>query len=511
VLPGLINDYNGIHESMANQGYKPSQDYVNNVNKTRGIEPVNVENTNSPEQQPVVNPGGSNSFSVKGSAAVSGGGTSSQSGQKSNPIDMSMDANGNPIYGSSIKEMSKEDLQKSLEEDQNKLNELSQPRMQGQDENGNYNQDIAGSLMDIGRVGLGLKGALTKIPEYQPSAMISQYMQDAEQRKNMGLSPEEIGFAKNLAERGYGYDVKNIRALSGGSSGVALGNLGRATGQLQDQYSNIAAQDQAVRRQNRQQFYNAAGQAENINQYKFGLDYQNAMMNKQAGAALVQDAMGNMINRNQYNESHGPGSQYYQYMNELNQGQKDANQTLQDAQQTRLNESLASLKTGIDAKQKQLNSLTGDAQNINQISETNTNIPVNTTGLGSTLSGTGLGTGLSSLSPDELVKQDITKEVINTNGKPPVKEGEIYSKQTDMKTAPKYNDVKNTPEYKAEMQSVHDKIAEEKAKLVGANSFTTKVQNEKIKALQKKLDDIEKKHSDIADKMFDEDGNYIGK
>jgi len=44
-----------------------------------------------------------------------------------------------------------------------------------------------------------------------------------------------------------------------------------------------------------------------------------------------------------------------------------------------------------------------------------------------------------------------------------IKTGEIYSKQTDMKTAPKYNDVKNTPEYKAEMQSVHDKIAEEKA------------------------------------------------
>jgi hypothetical protein len=178
---------------------------------------------------------------------------------------------------------------------------------------------LVDNLLDIGRGVLGLKGALTDIPEYERGAMWSTAAEEMTARRNMGLSPEEIAFAQNLAERGYGYDVKNIRRLAGGSAGVALGNLGRATGQLYDQYSELAARDEATRRANRERFYAGAAQDEQINRQIFQDELTQAMMAKESGAGLLNDALSNIRDRQQYERAYGKDSQYYQYMKALTQ------------------------------------------------------------------------------------------------------------------------------------------------------------------------------------------------
>ena len=175
-------------------------------------------------------------------------------------------------------------------------------------------RDYAGYASDIGRGIAGLAAAQTEIPKYQTGDMYNLAKAEKTQRRNLGLSDEETAFAQNIAERGYGYDVKNIRRLAGGSAGVALGNLGRAQTQLQDSYRNIAAQDQVARRANRSEFYAGATQDEMINRQQFEDDLTQAMMTKQAGAGLVGDALSNIKDRSQFEKSYGKGSAYYEMM-----------------------------------------------------------------------------------------------------------------------------------------------------------------------------------------------------
>lgn len=178
----------------------------------------------------------------------------------------------------------------------------------------NQNADRYGNLIsmasDLGAGWMGLKGAMQEIPTYEKGEMFKAYTDEAYRQRNMGLTPEEMGLRKQLAERGFGYDVKNIRRLSGGSAGVALGNLGRAAGTLQNRYAQIGAEDSAVRRMNQQRFDRAASADETFNRRKFEDDFNVAMRNKEMGAQLVRDKMKNMQERSQYEKQYGKGSVY---------------------------------------------------------------------------------------------------------------------------------------------------------------------------------------------------------
>jgi hypothetical protein len=168
--------------------------------------------------------------------------------------------------------------------------------------------------MDAGRGIMGMIGANEEIPQYERGSMFNQAMGDAAQMRNEGLSADELAYRERQGEEAFGYDVKNIRRLAGGSGGVALANLGRATGQLYDNKSRTAAEDEGARRMNRQNFQQMALQDENINRRIFEDDLRQAEMTKQAGGQLVQDALGNIQDRADYNKQYGKDSVYYQYM-----------------------------------------------------------------------------------------------------------------------------------------------------------------------------------------------------
>ena len=213
-------------------------------------------------------------------------------------------------------ERTMKDVQRDIADIDSAIGKINQPI----EEVGAYAPDlepgsnIGGFIGDAGRALIGIRGAMEEVPEYQTGEMYNLAMDEMTARRDLGMSDEEIAFSRNLAERGYGYDVKNVRRLAGGSAGVALGNLGRAQGQLYDQYANIAAADQRVRRANRDQFYRGAMADENINRQKFQDEFQQAVMNKQSGAMLVNDALTNMDERMQFNKAYGKGSPYYEMM-----------------------------------------------------------------------------------------------------------------------------------------------------------------------------------------------------
>ncbi len=199
------------------------------------------------------------------------------------------------------------------------------------------NKDKYGNLIsmaaDLGTGYMGLKGAMEEVPEYQKGEMFNAYTDEAYRQRNMGLSSEEMGLRKQLAERGFGYDVKNIRRLSGGSAGVALGNLGRASGTLQNRYAQMAAEDSATRRLNQQRFDRAALSDENFNRRKFEDSFKTTMLNKEMGAQLVRDKIKNMNERADYEKQFGEGSMYNELSKEMLKGKQYNNQALKMSQE----------------------------------------------------------------------------------------------------------------------------------------------------------------------------------
>lgn len=175
--------------------------------------------------------------------------------------------------------------------------------------------DLLGTAIDVGRGVVGMIGATKEVPKYQRGSMFTSAMNRADARKDMGLSPEEMAFRERQGEEAYAYDVKNISRAAGGNAGAYLGNVGNAVARLYGNKSAMAAENEAVKRVNNQNFQGMALKDEQINRQIFLDDLNLTMMDKQAGAGLVQDAMSNIQNRLDYNRQFGNNSIYGKYMN----------------------------------------------------------------------------------------------------------------------------------------------------------------------------------------------------
>jgi len=204
----------------------------------------------------------------------------------------------------------------SKEEAQQIVDALRAQRAQKEDERVpevKQRRDLLGHLSDAGRAILGYAGALKDVPHYKMSRPFDDYVRRSQRMSEMGFSQEEKQAFNDAASNAYAYDVKSIKGLAGGSAGTALANLGRAADRLYDSKVEFAARDKAVKNQNLRMFGQAAQSYENVNRQIFQDGLTQAMMNKEAGAALARDAVTNMLNRNQYEKMYGPGSHFDRY------------------------------------------------------------------------------------------------------------------------------------------------------------------------------------------------------
>ena len=255
--------------------------------------------------------------------------------QKENPDNLEneskdYDESGKDYYDKDYLEEQLAEVQKQLSNSE-KAEEFT-PDLSALESKDKYGNLIA-QAGDLGAGIIGLQGAMEEVPVYNKGERFNQYTEEAYNQRNMGLSAEESGLRKQLAERGFGYDVKNIRRLSGGSAGVALGNLGRASSGLQNRYAQIAAEDSAVRRMNQQRFDRSAMADENFNRRKFEDSFKTTMLNKEMGAQLVRDKMKNMNERAQFEKQYGEGSIYNEVSKEVLTGKQYNNHALKMAQQ----------------------------------------------------------------------------------------------------------------------------------------------------------------------------------
>jgi hypothetical protein len=208
--------------------------------------------------------------------------------------------------------------------------------------------NLINNITDAGRIAMGGIAASTEIPIYERGDMFQTSMNELTDRRNIGLTDTEKDFARNMAERGYGYDVKNIAKFAGGSAGVALGNLGRATGQLYDEYGKLAVRDEGVRRQNRADFNRGALSDEQVNRQIFTDELRQTEMTKQAGAALVQDATKDIKDRKQYNKAYGKGSQMYEYMKSIDRDKQESIFNQDKADKIRVDDSIKTSQRALE-------------------------------------------------------------------------------------------------------------------------------------------------------------------
>ena len=172
-------------------------------------------------------------------------------------------------------------------------------------------RDLLGTALDVGQ---GIAGAIAvseELPEYSMSPEQRLAIDEATARRNMGLSPDELGFIERGQEEAYGYDIKNIEKASGSSAGIFLGNIGRAQSQLYAQKARTAALEQSMRRQNLANFQNMAGRSENINRQIFLDNLRQAEKTKMAGAQTLADSISSIKEREQLEKAYGKGSQFY--------------------------------------------------------------------------------------------------------------------------------------------------------------------------------------------------------
>jgi len=217
-----------------------------------------------------------------------------------------------------------------------------------------HDNDAIGSLIDVSRGIMGTIGANEEVPTYERGEMFSEAMGDAFDRRDQGLTPEEMSFRERQGEETYAYDIKNISRASGGSAGVFLGNMGSAAKRLYADKAGMSNQNEAVRRMNRENFQNMSLRDEQINRQIFQDDLNQVMMTKQAGAGLVQDAFTNIKERSDYNKQYGKGSVYDRYMDAKISDTEESRYSRDFANKQRMKSLLFENKTKQDKTKKLL-------------------------------------------------------------------------------------------------------------------------------------------------------------
>jgi len=172
-------------------------------------------------------------------------------------------------------------------------------------------------LLPAGQAIVGAIGANEPLSDPTMSPEMRTIIDEDMARRNQGLSPAELDYRNAMAGRNYSADVSMIKGKAGGSAGAYLGALGQAGQRLQDTSMRTAAEDEMMRRQNRQVARGAATNAENFERYAFGYQNQEEMLNAQAAGQLMNTGFQEIKDTRAFERNYGEGSAVWDYMKTL--------------------------------------------------------------------------------------------------------------------------------------------------------------------------------------------------
>jgi hypothetical protein len=466
--------------------------------------------------------------------AVGGPNTSVVVDEKGIANDMTYTEGGEVIFKN--KPTDKEALQKKIDEDKATLDTLKSYKEKEFEyaPDAQPKRDALGYGMDLARVVIGMKGANKELPTYKQTDEFQKYINDATARKDMGMLPQVKDYYQSQNELGYAYDVKNIARLAGGSAGNAMANLGRAANTFQEGNMKIAAQDALMRNQNWSQFATAASANEQINVNQFQNTYNQAMMDKTAGAGLVADALTNIGDRNQFENAYGKGSQMYEYQKYLTENVALDNQALKDASANMRDRSARFIEDEITKNQQELDRansasvITAEGSDYKPLpekaneqlyspesmNEYNSGIINNITSQELSPDGTRIvgQSSMTAMTPEQIASQSKTGPFANGMNVDQIK-------AMAQKGEPIYSSVVNTPQFTKSKEIITQKLDTQIADL---NSQMANSDNEEANLITKaKINSVKEKRKELLDKLvaeqetwadtqFNENDEFIG-
>ena len=190
----------------------------------------------------------------------------------------------------------------------------------------NYNPEDYQNPLPVGEMLLsaagaikGIKDAQAPIPERdeQVSDAFRQYGAELKMLSEMGLRPEEEAYAKAQLSEAYSQGVHNLTRMSGGNRNQMLANMGRLDAQNAMGKMSLAVEDARAKNQalfkygEAMQYINEFDARRDIANSE--RDYQNAMLDKEAGANLANASLSNFLNEMQYWRENKPGSANHAY------------------------------------------------------------------------------------------------------------------------------------------------------------------------------------------------------
>jgi hypothetical protein len=176
--------------------------------------------------------------------------------------------------------------------------------------------EIASSMFGIMT---GMDMADNELPQRneQVSAAYMSYAGELQRLSEIGLRPEDEAYAKRMLSESYSSGVEQIVHASGGNRNLVLGNLGRLDYQKQRGLLEIALADANAKNES---FYKYGEAMKYVSEFDANKDiansdrqYQNAMLNKQAGGELMSAGWKSLMDNINYYEQNKPGSANHAY------------------------------------------------------------------------------------------------------------------------------------------------------------------------------------------------------
>ena len=201
-----------------------------------------------------------------------------------------------------------------------------------------FKQDIPYAELATSAMGIinGQKMAETELPvrDEAVSSAFMNYASELSRLSEIGLRPEDEAYAKRMLSESYSSSVEQLKAASNGNRNIVLGNLGRLDYQKQEGLMKIALADANAKNE---AFYKYGEAMKYISEFDANRDvannerkYQNAMLTKQAGGALMASGWKSLMDNIQYYKENKPGSANHAYKSYMMQKMFEVDPSIKD-------------------------------------------------------------------------------------------------------------------------------------------------------------------------------------
>lgn len=162
-----------------------------------------------------------------------------------------------------------------------------------------YNWLSPGNIADAARTYLGYRQATRPLPENPINPDYLKLVSEAKVQAGEGLGPASRQLYNNQIDdsRSLGIDYLRNTTGGGGSAGAAIAGLDRINNEASDAALKLAAANEQAGIYQQNRYQSLLGGLIDQQQQRFGMGYNAALANKQAGLTLAQQGLAGIQNR----------------------------------------------------------------------------------------------------------------------------------------------------------------------------------------------------------------------